>query len=47
MFSKVGKKTDLLVRFSTVAGERIVARRCRQQLGRLIKSYYRAAAWDP
>jgi len=46
MFSKIGKKTDLFVRFSTVAGERGAADAERDIRGFAIKFYTEEGNWD-
>lgn len=46
MFSGIGKKTDLLVRFSTVAGERGAADAERDIRGFAIKFYTEEGNWD-
>ena len=46
IFSKVGKKTDLIVRFSTVAGERGAADAERDIRGTAIKFYTEEGNWD-
>ncbi|KGO35463.1 catalase [Desulfobulbus sp. Tol-SR] len=46
IFSKVGKKTDLFVRFSTVAGERGAADAERDIRGFAIKFYTDGGNWD-
>ena len=46
VFSKVGKKTDLFVRFSTVAGERGAADAERDIRGFAIKFYTEEGNWD-
>lgn len=46
MFSEVGKKTDLFVRFSTVAGERGAADAERDIRGFAIKFYTEEGNWD-
>ena len=46
MFSGIGKKTDLLVRFSTVAGERGAADAEREIRGFAIKFYTEEGNWD-
>jgi catalase len=46
MFSEVGKKTDLFVRFSTVAGERGAADAERDIRGFAIKFYTEQGNWD-
>jgi len=46
LFSKVGKKTDLFVRFSTVAGERGAADAERDICGFAIKFYTDEGNWD-
>ena len=46
IFSKVGKKTDLFVRFSTVAGERGAADAERDIRGAAIKFYTEEGNWD-
>lgn len=46
MFGKIGKKTDLFVRFSTVAGERGAADAERDIRGFAIKFYTDAGNWD-
>ncbi len=46
IFSKVGKKTDLFVRFSTVAGERGAADAERDIRGFAIKFYTEEGNWD-
>lgn len=46
LFSEVGKKTDLLVRFSTVAGERGAADAERDIRGFAIKFYTEEGNWD-
>ncbi len=46
IFSEVGKKTDLFVRFSTVAGERGAADTERDIRGFAIKFYTEAGNWD-
>ena len=46
VFSKVGKKTDLFVRFSTVAGERGAADAERDIRGFAVKMYTEEGNWD-
>jgi len=46
MFSKIGKKTDLFVRFSTVAGERGAADAERDIRGFAMKFYTEEGNWD-
>ncbi len=46
IFSKVGKKTELFVRFSTVAGERGAADTERDIRGFAIKFYTEEGNWD-
>ena len=46
IFSEIGKKTDLFVRFSTVAGERGAADAERDIRGFAIKFYTEAGDWD-
>ncbi len=46
VFSKVGKKTDLVVRFSTVAGERGAADAERDVRGFSVKFYTEDGNWD-
>ena len=46
MFSEIGKKTDLFVRFSTVAGERGAADAERDIRGFAIKFYTEEGNWD-
>jgi catalase len=46
MFSQIGKKTDLFVRFSTVAGERGAADAERDIRGFAIKFYTEQGNWD-
>jgi len=46
IFSEVGKKTDLVVRFSTVAGERGSADTVRDVRGFAIKFYTEEGNWD-
>ncbi len=46
LFSKIGKKTDLFVRFSTVAGERGAADAERDIRGFAIKFYTEQGNWD-
>ncbi len=46
IFSKVGKKTDLFVRFSTVAGERGAADAERDIRGFAVKFYTEEGNWD-
>jgi catalase len=46
IFSKVGKKTDLFLRFSTVAGERGAADAERDIRGTAIKFYTEEGNWD-
>lgn len=46
IFSKIGKKTDLFVRFSTVAGERGAADAERDIRGFAIKFYTEQGNWD-
>jgi catalase len=46
LFSKVGKKTDLFVRFSTVAGERGAADAERDIRGFAVKLYTEEGNWD-
>ncbi|MEG1259213.1 MAG: catalase [Akkermansia sp.] len=46
LFSKVGKKTDLLIRFSTVAGERGAADAERDIRGFAMKFYTEQGNWD-
>ena len=46
IFSKVGKKTDCLVRFSTVAGERGAADAERDVRGFAVKFYTEEGNWD-
>lgn len=46
LFSKVGKKTDLFVRFSTVAGERGAADAERDIRGFAVKFYTEQGNWD-
>ncbi|MDD5556546.1 MAG: catalase [bacterium] len=46
LFSKVGKKTDLFVRFSTVAGERGAADAERDIRGFAVKFYTEEGNWD-
>jgi len=46
LFSKIGKKTDLFVRFSTVAGERGAADAERDIRGFAIKFYTEEGNWD-
>ncbi|MHC4493341.1 MAG: catalase, partial [Planctomycetota bacterium] len=46
IFSKVGKKTDLFLRFSTVAGERGAADAERDVRGFAIKFYTDEGNWD-
>lgn len=46
VFSKVGKKTDLLIRFSTVAGEHGAADAERDVRGFAIKFYTEDGNWD-
>lgn len=46
VFSKVGKKTDLFVRFSTVAGERGAADAERDIRGFAVKMYTQEGNWD-
>ena len=46
IFSKIGKKTDCFVRFSTVAGERGAADAERDIRGFAIKFYTEAGNWD-
>jgi catalase len=46
IFSKVGKKTDLFVRFSTVAGERGAADAERDIRGFAVKLYTEEGNWD-
>jgi catalase len=46
IFSQVGKKTDLFVRFSTVAGERGAADAERDIRGFAVKSYTEEGNWD-
>ncbi len=46
IFSKIGKKTDLLLRFSTVAGERGAADAERDVRGFAVKFYTEEGNWD-
>ena len=46
LFSEIGKKTDLLIRFSTVAGERGAADAERDIRGFAIKFYTEQGNWD-
>jgi catalase len=46
IFSKIGKKTDLFLRFSTVAGERGAADTERDVRGFAIKFYTEEGNWD-
>ena len=46
VFSKVGKKTDMLLRFSTVAGERGAADAERDVRGWALKFYTEEGNWD-
>lgn len=46
LFSEVGKKTDLFVRFSTVAGERGAADAERDIRGFAVKFYTEEGNWD-
>lgn len=46
IFSKIGKKTDLLLRFSTVAGERGAADTERDVRGFALKFYTEEGNWD-
>ncbi|MGV9205839.1 MAG: catalase, partial [Promethearchaeia archaeon] len=46
IFSEVGKKTDLLARFSTVAGERGSADTVRDVRGFALKFYTEEGNWD-
>lgn len=46
IFSQVGKKTDLFIRFSTVAGERGAADAERDIRGFAVKFYTEAGNWD-
>ena len=46
IFSQIGKKTDLFVRFSTVAGERGAADAERDIRGFAIKFYTEEGNWD-
>ena len=46
IFSKVGKKTDLVVRFSTVAGEKGSADTVRDVRGYAVKFYTEDGNWD-
>jgi len=46
VFSEVGKKTDLFVRFSTVAGERGAADAERDIRGFAVKLYTEEGNWD-
>ncbi|HQH21973.1 MAG TPA: catalase, partial [Thermoleophilia bacterium] len=46
VFSEVGKKTDLFVRFSTVAGERGAADAERDIRGFAVKMYTEEGNWD-
>src|SRR6201990_905707 len=46
IFSQVGKKTDLLIRFSTVAGERGAADAERDVRGFSVKFYTEDGNWD-
>ncbi len=46
LFSKIGKKTDLFVRFSTVAGERGAADAERDVRGFALKFYTEEGNWD-
>ncbi len=46
IFSEIGKKTDLIVRFSTVAGERGAADAERDIRGTAIKFYTEEGNWD-
>ncbi|MEG6506071.1 catalase [Nitratidesulfovibrio sp. 1201_IL3209] len=46
LFSKIGKKTDLFVRFSTVAGERGAADAERDIRGFAVKFYTEQGNWD-
>ena len=46
MFSKIGKKTDLFIRFSTVAGERGAADAERDIRGVAVKFYTKEGNWD-
>lgn len=46
IFSKIGKKTDLLIRFSTVAGERGAADAERDIRGFAVKFYTEEGNWD-
>ena len=46
VFSKVGKKTDLVVRFSTVAGSRGAADTARDPRGFAVKFYTEDGNWD-
>ena len=46
IFSKVGKKTDLFARFSTVAGERAAADTERDVRGFALKFYTDEGNWD-
>jgi catalase len=46
IFSEIGKKTDLFVRFSTVAGERGAADAERDIRGFAVKFYTEAGNWD-
>ena len=46
IFSEIGKKTDLFVRFSTVAGERGAADAERDIRGFAIKFYTEEGNWD-
>jgi catalase len=46
LFSEIGKKTDLFVRFSTVAGERGAAEATRDIRGFAVKFYTEEGNWD-
>ena len=46
MFSKVGKKTNVGVRFSTVGGEKGSADQARDPRGFSIKFYTEEGNWD-
>ena len=46
IFSKIGKKTDLLIRFSTVAGEKGSADTVRDVRGFAVKFYTEEGNWD-
>lgn len=46
LFSKIGKKTDLFIRFSTVAGERSAANAKRDVRGVAVKFYTEEGNWD-